>query len=47
MSKRSVAELKDLLQKHLDKEDYEKAIAIRDEIERRRRKGRRTNQTDE
>lgn len=37
MSKRSVAELKDLLQKHLDKEDYEKAIAIRDEIERRRK----------
>jgi len=37
LSKRTPAELKTLLQQYLDKEDYEKAIAVRDEIERRRK----------
>ncbi|HZF99896.1 MAG TPA: bifunctional nuclease family protein [Chitinophagales bacterium] len=37
LSKRSLSDLKTLLQQYLDKEDYEKAIAVRDEIERRRK----------
>ena len=34
----TIAELKDLLQKSIEKEDYEKASKIRDEINRRKKK---------
>lgn len=37
LTKRSLNDLKTLLQQYLDKEDYEKAIVVRDEIERRRK----------
>ena len=37
LSKRSLQDLKEMLQKHLDREEYERAIAVRDEIDRRRK----------
>ena len=36
LSKLSLPELNDMLQKYIEKEDYEKAIAVRDEIGRRK-----------
>ncbi len=36
LSKASLAELNEMLQKYIEKEDYEKAIAVRDEMGRRK-----------
>lgn len=37
MSKHTMQELNEILQQYLDKEDYEKAIAVRDEISKRKK----------